>query len=148
MAADGAPIQYAFDPAPHPRGRFSLGHPDWIDDTQHRLCIDLAHRHLADHRVGVVPQRVDELLAVLGVAPPALMLIEVTLRGFGEGDRRRLRGGFLCALSAPVVNRIYMIGKKLPLLARATARFLQRESARLSQPHPSLATVDLEPEQP
>ena len=65
VAVHGGPAQDALDPHPHPAAVSGFVGPDRLQDPQHQGGVDLRHRQLADHREGVVAQRVAPLLPVL-----------------------------------------------------------------------------------
>ena len=66
-----------------------------LDRAQHRRRADIGHRHVAEHREGILLQRVRELRAVLGVLPFAFVLIEIVLRGLAKDQQLGLGGGHL-----------------------------------------------------
>ena len=81
MTAHHAPVQHRLDALTDTARRFTSHVPEhasretalrWhllLQHTQHMLLGDLVDRQLADDREGEDLQRVDELKAVLGVAP-------------------------------------------------------------------------------
>ena len=60
---------HALDAPAHPGPRLRLGVPDRPQHLEHKLSVDIGHRHVADDGMGKALERVPPLLRVLGVAP-------------------------------------------------------------------------------
>ncbi len=84
-------IENGFDPPAHPACRLSLLLPDRLEDLEYMGGANLGHRHFTDRRIDVGRKRGLPLLAVLVIAPAALVRADI---GFGhllERDPRHLR---------------------------------------------------------
>src|SRR5260370_9346976 len=87
-AANLCPIEYGLDTTANPVSRDMLGQPKGFDRTQHQRGIDLIDGQLAERRISVSSERVQELDPRL-TAPLGLVLVEISLRGRLEIDRQR-----------------------------------------------------------
>src|SRR5262249_43650660 len=95
------PVEHPFDSSAHSPRSFDLTAPQRFQHLEHEPGIDGADRQVTKNRERVLLQGTDELLAMLGATPLALVGGLIRLRAFGKGDglRSRHRGFHLLRLA-------------------------------------------------
>ncbi|MEK9813055.1 MAG: hypothetical protein VW440_08485, partial [Bordetella sp.] len=76
-----------FNPPPQPRGRFCLFYPDWQKDISNVFHADQIDGHVANDRVGIVPEGIRPLFGVFVVSPLRSVIRDVF---FGQHPEGRL----------------------------------------------------------
>jgi hypothetical protein len=91
-------VEYRFDAPTHTFGSRWLFGPERLQHPHHQRGVYGRDRQVAQDRIDHVRQTRFPLLAMLGIAPAALMRGDVLLGDFPEGLRARLRHLSLRAL--------------------------------------------------
>ena len=154
-------VDNALDPVPHAIGGNGFRGPErpavraldparelLLQHAEHLVLADGGNIEVAEDRVGVSLQRIDELGSVMCAAPPRLQ------RGMAEQgclpERHPL--GFCGLLRRAVLalefERVNVAGDPLPLLSCLLTRGGEREVASRAQPHVGHFLVALIPQQP
>src|SRR5262245_19908652 len=111
IIAHRCPVEHPLDTSAHSPRSFGLGAPKGFQRPQDEAGIDGAHRQLTENRKGVLLQRTDELLAMLGATPLAFVGGLIRFSAFGEGDGLRRCYRSLDLLRFAMFDRVDAIEK-------------------------------------
>src|SRR5688572_4538974 len=119
MAGGPGPIQHRLEALLYPSRRLWLREPERREDAENIGGIDLIDPARPNEREGVVAERVDPLLAVLGAFP------RVHMFGVNEASRG-LEGWDDLSRLAFLGKRIAAAARELPILLGFLARLAKR----------------------
>ena len=148
VVVSSRPIEHGLNPLAHPRRCLCLFAPDWIKSLHHKPRVDCLHRQRPQHGVRVGLKGTAPLCSVLDVAPSGLVSVDIARRAVLKRDG--LRGFKLSGLLAlpPRLDRINALPEKPSASFGTSPGISQRYIGVGPKTHPTLFSVQREPEQP